>query len=693
MKRVDYQRRDSVKPLGTPLRGFRFVTLAFALAILLCADIRAGDGIEPGNIKSCPTWNCTGINWYFKGDENRNASVTTEFRRKGTSAWRAALPLWLHDYEQTTMFSGSIFRLAPDTEYEFRLKMDDIDGGGLVRTVTAKTLSYPTMPSQVVAVNEGGLTKAQKLAKPGTVMLLGKGTYPATTLTKSGRPGQWIVYKAAGKGQVVIEGQIRIQADYIWLHGLTIRDRKNAIKGSGTGVCITNCRPHAHYAIHTPRGAQNYFIADNFLQGDAQGRFSFSGEGVDFGSDRGECGHAVCFNEITDFADGISYGRGNIDVYNNYIHETVDDFIEPDYSHENYRIWNNCCYNSMCGFSFQPMKGGPWYIFNNVNVGAYLHAFKVKAITGPSVIYGNTILTKSSMLGQGGDLLRGSILNNVWLRITPGPLASGGRLWPGPSPTYVDYNAYGTGGQEPFARISYKELAKEHNWDKHSLFVEYEDVFQDPVNIPKGKPYYSSKLQGQALPNDWRFEHHLLLPRKGSVLIDAGTALVNLTGPYLGKAPDLGAHELGLGTPWYGPRTWDEGLGLAYGIPKGWNKVEILRPAEYKLLSYRDALSKEVLLVCENPRIVALIQFETSGGEARWRRQKQTLEETQGAISKVLEFQDGFGARICHRKDNVVLIACRVETQGVLHVTAGCKADDWPVAQLDMFRFVRSFFR
>lgn len=703
MNRINHRCRDFVKSLSVLLRGFHFAALAFAFTIFMCPGLRAGDNIEPGNIKTCPTWNCVGINWYFKGDENRNASVTTEFRRKNTLNWRAALPLWLHDYDQTTMFSGSVFRLAPDTEYEFKLKMDDIDGGGSVRAVTAKTLSYPTMPSRVVAVNEGGLAEAQRLARPGTVMLLSKGTYPATALTKSGRPGQWIVYKGAGKGEqfgleptaegVVIEGQVRIQADYIWLHGLTVRSTKTAIQGSHTGVCITNCHLLAHYAIHTPRGAQNYFIADNLLEGDAEGKFSFSGEGVDFGSDKGQCGHAVCFNEITDFADGISYGRGNIDVYNNYIHETVDDFIEPDYSRENYRIWNNRCYNSMCGFSFQPMKGGPWYIFYNINVGAYLHPFKVKTISGPSIIYGNTILTKSSMLGQGGDLLRGSILNNVWLRITPGPLANGGTFRPGSSPTCVDYNAYGTGGHEPFARIRYKELAERHKWDEHSLTVGYKEVFQGPVKIPIGEPYYSSKLQGKVLPEDWRFEHHLLLPKEDSRLIDAGTTLPNLTAPYLGEAPDLGAHELGLGTAWYGPRMWDEDLGLAYGVPEGWKKVEILKPAEYKLLRYRDASGKEVLLACENPRIVALIQFESSQSETRWKRQREILEKAEGATSKVIEFQDGFGARLCRRDDNVVLVASRVEMQGVLHVTAGCKADDWPKAQLDMFRFIRSFFR
>ena len=54
-----------------------------------------------------------GINWQFTGDSDRTAKVSLDYRRKGTTAWRPALPLWLHDYNKRLMFSGSVFRLAP----------------------------------------------------------------------------------------------------------------------------------------------------------------------------------------------------------------------------------------------------------------------------------------------------------------------------------------------------------------------------------------------------------------------------------------------------------------------------------------------------------------------------------------------------------------------------------------------------
>jgi hypothetical protein len=656
----------------------------------------ADERLQLGKIETRSTWGCVGVNWHFTGDADRGGSVVVEFRRKGTALWRPAMPLWRHEYKEVTMFSGSIFRLAPGTEYELRLSAtdkSDAEAAPVVKTVAVRTLDYPRMPRRTIAVAAGGLVEAQELAKPGTVMLLAKGTYPGAVLKKPGKPGQWIVYKAAAPGQVIIEGRITVRADYVWLHGLTIRDPKNAIQGRNKGVCITACRISAHYGIHTGSGGENYFIADNVIHGDAAGKASFGGEGVDFGGGRGRCGHAVCFNEITDVADGVSYGYGNIDVYNNYIHEVVDDFIEPDYAHENYRIWNNRCYNAVCGFSFQPMRGGPWYMFGNLNVGAYLHAFKVKSIGGTAVICGNTVLTKSSQTNRVGSLLRGTTVNNVWLRASKGPLGYGGRPSPDLSPTRVDHNAYGTGGVAPFRVADYAKLAAIHGWDKHSVRVDHRQIFAGPVKLPAGEARHSRRGHGKLIPKDWWFEYTLLLPKAGSKLIDAGTVLPNVTGPYLGKAPDLGAHELGLGTAWYGPRTWDDGARLVYGMPKGWKKAPLARATDYAPIGCPDAKDAKVLLTCDSPTTFALMSVEQMTGEARWRRAREIVSAEGGAATKVLEFQDGFYARLYKSAGNARLVAARVEPDGVLRVVTGCRGVDLPRARLLMFQFVRSFYR
>jgi hypothetical protein len=42
--------------------------------------------------------------------------------------------------------------------------------------------------------------------------------------------------------------------------------------------------------------------------------------------------------------------------------------------------------------------------------------------------------------------------------------------------------------------------------------------------------------------------------RKGSRAVDAGVVLPGITDGYVGRAPDLGAYELGAPLPHYGPR-------------------------------------------------------------------------------------------------------------------------------------------
>jgi hypothetical protein len=48
--------------------------------------------------------------------------------------------------------------------------------------------------------------------------------------------------------------------------------------------------------------------------------------------------------------------------------------------------------------------------------------------------------------------------------------------------------------------------------------------------------------------------------RPNSPAVDAGIVLPTINDGYKGKAPDLGAFELGLPMPQYGPRSWPVGM-------------------------------------------------------------------------------------------------------------------------------------
>ena len=76
-----------------------------------------------------PTLISLGFEWNIDGDDNRNAEVSVQYRKKGEQAWKHGLHLLRLQREQTysgafhytaaNMFAGSIFDLEPDAEYEW----------------------------------------------------------------------------------------------------------------------------------------------------------------------------------------------------------------------------------------------------------------------------------------------------------------------------------------------------------------------------------------------------------------------------------------------------------------------------------------------------------------------------------------------------------------------------------------------
>ena len=138
---------------------------AFVLALgLFAADLQAQNGATPAPSPNAvipgelviepPTLINLGFEWFIQGDANRNAAVAVAFRKKGTDAWKPALPLLRLQGERIyaesridliapNMFAGSILDLDPDTEYEARFALSDPDG---VQGVAQRTVSVRTRP-------------------------------------------------------------------------------------------------------------------------------------------------------------------------------------------------------------------------------------------------------------------------------------------------------------------------------------------------------------------------------------------------------------------------------------------------------------------------------------------------------------------------------------------------------------------
>jgi hypothetical protein len=383
--------------------------------------------------------------------------------------------------------------------------------------------------------------------------------------------------------------------------GLTVK--KSRFENVGAGV-FTNFAGSSHYYI-----ADNTFIGRN----DPNHLIGWAGEmwtkfnGVDgqvfpprmasyvavklYGP-----GHVVAYNYIADFHDGInvetygnpdgSYATGPgivegphyptreywdrrpmaIDFYNNYITNSHDNPIEADGSMHNIRIMRNMLINHAShAFCNQPTLGGPVYWIRNI---AYnLPAGSTRLTNGAAgvLFYNNTILSETQVqaasnihwrnnlfLGQNAapSILNVSTFTNYTssdyngFRPNAGPAAF---QWNSP-PSGVASDFTGPGRtatleQRRFASLA--EFSKATGNDTHSVLVDY-DIFMSVRQLNAQDAATVQKLY-KAADFDFRL-------KPGSAAVDRGIALPTVSEDFAGRAPDLGALEVGKPAPHYGPR-------------------------------------------------------------------------------------------------------------------------------------------
>ena len=265
------------------------MTYSSLFTLLLAAmGTDAENRTEPGKfVVEHPTLRNLGFEWAIRGDANRNATVSVEFRVVGESGWRPALPLVRIggenvyrrrenlDYTVPDGFAGSILNLEPETEYECRFRLDDPDGvsGQISQTAHVKTRGEP-QPSKVgrtlhvypadfqgqrkepsftclmEAYYGAGLgdwnVVWERRAQPGDTILIHAGLYKSDrlnyvdpqmtpfdgtmSLTLKGTREKPITIKSAGDGEVIFDGAGNhklfdvMASRYHIFDGLTIRN-------------------------------------------------------------------------------------------------------------------------------------------------------------------------------------------------------------------------------------------------------------------------------------------------------------------------------------------------------------------------------------------------------------------------------------------------------------------------------------
>jgi hypothetical protein len=433
------------------------------------------------------------------------------------------------------------------------------------------------------------------------------------SLTLKGTAEKPITIKAAGDGEVILDGDnnhrlFDVMASHHHIfEGLTFRNTDVAIFAGqkevtgAVGLTVKNCRfENIGFGVWTEyAGSNDFYIADNLFIG-RDDRFRLIGWGgrqrepggnqwvePPFKSHRmvsyyavkvyGQ-GHVIAHNAIAYFHDAIgisTYGTpptdpdmraSSIDIYNNDMHMFNDDYIEADGGVHNIRVFNNRGTNSaQGGYSAQPAFGGPFYYIRNTLYHTPSGvAFKFSAKPAGLFVYHNTIIGENIIGDPSANM---HFRNNLFLgRDTPdrGVLSLANSV----STNTSDYNGYrpnkGVAAQyswfapppgqrvyEPkttdwktFATLA--EYKAGSGQEAHSIEVDY-DIFEKlspPDPAKRFDVYHAMDINLKLKP--------------GSKAVDAGIVIPTVNENFMGKAPDLGAHEVGAPPMHYGPRwlTW-----------------------------------------------------------------------------------------------------------------------------------------
>ncbi len=463
----------------------------------------------------------------------------------------------------------------------------------------------------------------ERRAQPGDTLLVHAGLYrperlnyvdPLMTpfdgsmsLTLKGTADKPITIKAAGDGEAIFDGagnhklfDVMATQHHIF-EGLTFRNTDIAIFAGekevmgAVGLTVRNCRfEDVGTGVWTESAdSRDFLISDNlFLGREDQMRLigwnqagsraagiypshqlrSFFAVKV-YGP-----GHVIAHNAIAYFHDGIcisTYGppdadperrASSIDIYNNDIHLSNDDFIETDGGVHNIRVFQNRGVNAAHnGYSAQPMFGGPVYFFRNllyqVPGGG---PFKLSALPAGILAYHNTLIGEQT---SQSPFSNGHFRNNLFL----GRDAAnrGIMTWANSTADYSsDYNGFrpnrnvqrqynwlapepGRTAYEPkdserrsFATLA--EFRQATGQETHGIEVDY-DIFEKlspPDPVRRYHVYHAMDLNFRLKAN--------------GKAVDAGVVLPTINDGFSGKAPDFGALELNQKEPHYGPRwiTW-----------------------------------------------------------------------------------------------------------------------------------------
>ena len=519
------------------------------------------------------TYECVGL--YWPTAEARECTV--QFRREGAEAWRPALPLVYdpRDHE----YRGSIVGLAPDTPYEIKLRASDAEVALKART---RNDQFPIGESTTLPA--GDSAQSFTITKSGT---------PQAYHLVAPPPGARTTLDAINRGSNLV-----IDADFVIVRGVELRNAAThgiLIKAGHHDIVVEQCHIFGwgrftgpvsfgnvggdlDSAIYAEKGCGQLTFQRNRLENPrgASSDWEFGHpvgpQGISLINSAG--GNVIRYNEIVStedhgfndgFGGGDNFSRAgspnrDSDIYGNIIRNCWDDAIESEGANMNVRIWGNYLDHFYNGVATACVSRGPVYIFRNVwGESRRLHRDPVGGACiktgerdefggGRRYVFHNTALQPRGAFSAFTSHVNPNCFcrNNIF--DCRGSLATKQEKEPASDYDYDFFNGgdRGTAKEKHGVRgeVAYlPSYGLEFFPAPHVLVVRYGKI---PTDMGGGEMRNITDPVVTA-PNP---------------VIDAGEVLPNFNDDFTGKAPDLGAFEVGRPPLEFGRRAylkWNDG--------------------------------------------------------------------------------------------------------------------------------------
>jgi hypothetical protein len=528
-------------------------------------------------------------------------SATVRYRPTSGSTWTAAHPLFRIRPNFTSdpvsdAFAGVITGLTPGIDYTVEVTVPN-GGSPIVKTMTATTRSLPPAagaPNKSISAGSSGsqVQSAFNGLNPGDVLQFANGTYNVDDLIldRSGTDSQPIYIRGASRSGVVLRdlaGHILylLNASHIVFEDLTLEGPgvDSGTDASSEGIQFYDAYVQQKVTVRrvTIRGVDKGVAADDPIEQFLMYDCTLNGNNVwtqpfletnltwnDDGIRVPGFGNAVFNNTISGFGDtfAVDYPTPSAGVhfYRNDVRYTGDDAFEGDYGYRNITFYDNRIHNCMTLVSFDPISGGPAFIFRNIAINVGRSPYKFNNTNSGQFIYNNTIV-RTNGFGSGqnwgwnqsnnGDQRAWGYRNNILIYRGAGNLMAfeaGGN-----DPIDFTNNAWypDAGVWWSSSGGSYSSMAAARSGLPATtpVFATSTQRHQNDV-ITAADPFITSVVLGSTYLTQVT-TMYVPFVANGTAPRSAGVAIPGITDGYSGAAPDMGAMITGIPAPAWGDRS------------------------------------------------------------------------------------------------------------------------------------------